>query len=528
MPISPSFAPSPHVWINRFARLNERLTVGGALPLGGHWQGQPEPDVAWTWVDASEPVAHLMGWPADWYQASATGPQAAAVFSGQDTWPGMQPMASVYSGHQFGQWAGQLGDGRAVLLGEWDSPQGGLEVQLKGAGLTPYSRRGDGRAVLRSSIREYLCSEAMHALGIPTSRALCLLASRLPVWRESPETAAIVTRVAPTFIRFGHFEHFAYRTSPGARESLDALVSFVLENHVYPYTPDQASQQDPAERALTLLAHACATTADLMAQWQSVGFCHGVMNTDNMSILGLTLDYGPFGFMDAFDPDHVCNHSDSAGRYRWRSQPDVAWWNLGALAQALSLLIPGAEVEQSEPQQRLIDTLQAYEPRYRAQMLIRWQAKLGLLSSRPDDEALVNDWLGLMARGHVDFTIAFRRLCQWQASLPPDAPGNAQVRDLFLDRAAFDAWALRYSQRLLAESSVDGERASRMARVNPWIVLRNHLAQHAIEQAQQGDYAEVRRLRLALEQPFDEHAAHAHYADFPPDWASSLEVSCSS
>ena len=521
------FAPPPSAWINRLARLHERLMVDEALPLGTPWRGQDPAGVAWRWVDASESVATTLGWPTDWHLDAETS-MAARVLSGQDTWPGMQPMATVYSGHQFGQWAGQLGDGRAVLLGEHATPQGGQEIQLKGAGMTPYSRRGDGRAVLRSSIREYLCSEAMHGLGIPTSRALCLLASDLPVWRETSETAAIVTRVAPSFIRFGHFEHFAYRNHPGARHTLAALVSFVLKTYIQPEQAHEVDRLDTAEQAFALLTHACRTTADLMAQWQSVGFCHGVMNTDNMSILGLTIDYGPFGFMDAFDPDHICNHSDHAGRYRWRAQPDVAWWNLGALAQALSVLVPDAQTEHSEGQQRLIDTLHTYEPRYQAQMRVRWQAKLGLLDSRPEDEALVNDWLALMARGHVDFTIAFRRLGQWHSHVPPDDAVNAQVRDLFLDREAFDAWARRYSQRLAAESIVDAERRLRMDRVNPWMVLRNHLAQNAIEQAQQGDFAEVRRLRLALEQPFAEQSQYPHYADFPPDWASSLEVSCSS
>jgi serine/tyrosine/threonine adenylyltransferase len=522
------FVPPSSSWINRLARLNERLTVEGGLPLGAPWRGHDAPGVTWTCGDTSDAVAEWLGWPADWHATAAEAQLPQAVFSGQDTWPGMQPLTTVYSGHQFGQWAGQLGDGRAVLLGEFAAPSGGLEVQLKGAGLTPFSRRGDGRAVLRSSIREYLCSEAMHALGIPTSRALCLLTSSMPVWRETPETAAIVTRVASSFIRFGHFEHFAYRNSPGARDSLEALVLFVLKTHVMPEDPAHIDQLDPAERALMLLTHACTTTADLMAQWQSVGFCHGVMNTDNMSILGLTIDYGPFGFMDAFDPDHVCNHSDSAGRYRWRAQPDVAWWNLGALAQALSVSMPGAQDEHSDMHQTLINTLHSYEPRYKAQMLMRWQAKLGLQTSRPEDEALVNDWLALMARGHVDFTIAFRRLGQWRSQQPPAGPDNTQVRDLFLDRAALDAWGERYNQRLVAESSVDEERSQRMSLVNPWVVLRNHLAQRAIEQAQTGDFAEVKRLRLALEQPFTEHPAHAHYADFPPDWASSLEVSCSS
>jgi serine/tyrosine/threonine adenylyltransferase len=511
-------APSPTSWINRFVHLSDQLASGHALPLGTPWVGQALPQA--RWVDTSESVAAMLAWPIDWHNDA----HALSVLSGQSQWPGMQPMATVYSGHQFGQWAGQLGDGRALLLGEINTPQGGVEIQLKGAGPTPYSRRGDGRAVLRSSIREYLCSEAMHALGIPTSRALALVASPMPVFRETPETAAVVTRVAPSFIRFGHFEHFAHHAHPHAHASLKALIDFVLEQLL----PHVAVGSDPADRAVTLLAHACDTTADLMAQWQAVGFCHGVMNTDNMSILGLTLDYGPFGFLDAFDPDHICNHSDTAGRYRWRSQPDVAWWNLGALAQALSVFVPGIETQGSEGHQRIVATLEHYNTRYQSQMLMRWRAKLGFQAELPEDEALVNDWLRLLAKGRVDFTIAFRRLAAYQMALPPDASQHAPLRDLFLDRAAFDAWALRYAARLLKESSANTDRQVRMNQVNPWVVLRNHLAQHAIDQAQAGDFTEVQRLRRVLEKPFDEQPQYMCYADFPPDWASSLEVSCSS
>lgn len=511
--------PPEHAWSNRFVRLNDALVQRGAQALGVPWEGQGLPDA--TWGAVSDAATELLGWPADWWQRSQS---ALTVFSGQGCWAGMQPMATVYSGHQFGQWAGQLGDGRALLLGEWAGPHGGVEVQLKGAGPTPYSRRGDGRAVLRSSIREYLCSEAMHALGIPTTRALCLVASPLPVRREVAETAAVVTRLSPSFIRFGHFEHFAYRPGEPARRSLEALVQFTLAEHM----PQHAHLKDPVEQVHALLGEACQRTADLMAQWQTVGFCHGVMNTDNMSILGLTLDYGPFGFMDAFDPDHVCNHSDTSGRYRWRLQPDMAGWNLAALAQALSALVPGADQEHNPDRQALLDALRAYDARFSQQMLMRWCDKLGLQSAEEADETLINDWLALLARGHVDFTIAFRRLGQWRADLAPEHQANATVRDLFLDRQAFDAWAVRYGQRLAREGSIDAERQPRMDRVNPWVVLRNHLAQQAIDRAERGDFSEVQRLEQVLSNPFEVQPEHADCADFPPDWAASLEVSCSS
>ena len=299
------------VWRNRFATLGEAFfTDNPPTPL-------PDP----RWVAWSPSVAADLGLPTGWMDST----EAAEVFTGNRLLPGSRPLASVYSGHQFGHWAGQLGDGRAIWLGEIDTPTGPQELQLKGAGLTPYSRMGDGRAVLRSSIREFLCSEAMHGLGIPTTRALALTASPAPVVRETVETAAVVTRVAPSFIRFGHFEHFS---AAGRIDELRRLADFVIDHH-YP-----ACRQGGNPYA-ALLEAVSARTAELLAQWQAVGFCHGVMNTDNMSILGLTIDYGPFQFLDAYVPGHICNHSDSAGRYAFSRQPNIAYWNLFCLGQAL-------------------------------------------------------------------------------------------------------------------------------------------------------------------------------------------------
>ncbi len=511
--------PTPERWVNRYAALSDRLQGDVGSGLGTFLPPQPMPQP--QWVISSDAAAQELGWPTDWWQDSAPGhPSALEVFSGNALWPGMRPMATVYSGHQFGQWAGQLGDGRALLLGEVEAPHGPREIQVKGAGMTPYSRRGDGRAVLRSSIREFLCSEALHALGIPTTRALCLTASPLPVRRETIETAAVVTRVSPSFIRFGHFEHFAHSGQPGHLGVLAALVDFVIEQHL----PHLAHLPPGIDRALALLHHAVDSTADLMAQWQAVGFCHGVMNTDNMSILGLTIDYGPFGFLDGFDPNHICNHSDHAGRYRWRYQPDIGLWNCGALAQALAGLVP----ESSGRQEELVRVLETYERRYALAMLARWRAKLGLGTAEPDDVALIEDWLKLMSAQRADFTITFRRLGAYDALQPPEAPDNAPLRDLFLDRPGFDAWARRYAERLTREGSVGQERRVRMDTVNPWVVLRNHLAETAIRRAQAGDFSEVQRLSGVLQTPFTEQAAHAADADFPPDWAAAIEVSCSS
>ena len=294
---SEATAESPVAFTNRFRTLGEAFFTPLAAQL------LPDPH----WVATSPACARLLGLPGDW----ADGYAALEVFSGNALWPGMQPLASVCSGHQFGVWAGQLGDGCALLLCEVATPSGPMELQLKGAGLTPYSRMGDGRAVLRSSIREFLCSEAMAGLGIPTTRALCITGSALPVRRETIESAAVVTSVAPSFIRFGHFEHFAHHGQPAA---LKQLADFVIDTQL------PACRDAPLPYA-DVLRSAAVNPATMIADWQAVGFCHGVMNTDNMSILGLTIDYGPFGFLDAFDPNHICNHSDDHGRYAFARQP---------------------------------------------------------------------------------------------------------------------------------------------------------------------------------------------------------------
>ena len=460
----------------------------------------PEP----YWVGRSASVARQVGLDAGWFASD----EALDVFTGNALALGSDPLASVYSGHQFGVWAGQLGDGRAVLLGE---TAGGLEIQLKGAGRTLYSRMGDGRAVLRSSIREFLCSEAMQALSIPTTRALCITGSALPVRREQIETAAVLTRVAPSFIRFGHFEHFAHHDQ---HADLKRLADFVIDAH-YP------ACRDAAQPVVALLEQVTRRTAELMADWQAVGFCHGVMNTDNMSMLGLTIDYGPFGFLDAFDPGHICNHSDTQGRYAWARQPNIGFWNLHALAQALLPLIIDSDLA--------LAALETYKATYAQAMLQRWSAKLGLRSSQDTDQELIDDLLRRMAADKADFTITFRRLATFDS-----APGatNAALRDLFLDREAVDAWGLRYAARLRGEASIDHGRALSMNRINPKFVLRNHLAEVAIQNAQAGDFVEVARLLKVLQRPFDEEpdgaAAAGHDAGFPPEWAQTIEVSCSS
>ena len=497
LPLPPAVSESPPLrFNNRFAALGERFYTRLAA------QGIPDAH----WVATSAACAADLGLPSDW--SSRAEWHALQVFSGDAVWPGMDTLASVYSGHQFGAWAGQLGDGRALLLGEIDSPNGPREVQLKGSGLTPYSRMGDGRAVLRSSIREFLCSEAMHHLGVPTTRSLAVTGSPLPVRRETIETAAICTRVAPSFIRFGHFEHFTHTAQDV--DALRKLADFVIDA----FYPDC---RDASQPYAALLEKVARRTATLMAHWQAVGFCHGVMNTDNMSVLGLTIDYGPFGFLDAFDPGHVCNHSDHQGRYAYARQPGVAFWNLHALAQALLPLI--------DEEEAATDAMEPYKEVFTGEMEARMRAKLGLGAVHEDDNDLVDGFLKLLAQDRVDYTIAMRRLAGFSTAEGAD---NRAVRDLFIDREAFDAWARRYRERLLHENSADIARAEAMNRVNPKFILRNHLAQVAIQKAEAGNATEVARLLKVLEHPYDEQAENAAYADFPPDWAQHIEVSCSS
>lgn len=432
--------------------------------------------------------------------------ESVEAFTGNQPLAGARPLASVYSGHQFGVWAGQLGDGRAILLGGIETPSGVQELQLKGAGRTPYSRMGDGRAVLRSSIREYLCSEAMHGLGIPTSRALILTGSPQPVRREEIETAAVVTRVAASFVRFGHFEHFAAR---GQEAQLRRLADYVIDTF-YPECRDAAHLS--ANPYAALLQAVSERTAAMVAQWQAVGFCHGVMNTDNMSVLGLTIDYGPFQFLDAFVPGHVCNHSDETGRYAYNRQPNVAYWNLFCLGQALLPLIGDQELA--------IAALESYKTVFARELEGRMRAKLGLAGERPGDRELVEGILTLLAAGRVDYPVFWRRLSHFVGGADP-----ATVRDLFPDRAGFDAWAAQYEARLPADRAAA---AAAMLRTNPKYVLRNHLCELAIRQAKLGDFSGVEELLGLVQSPFDEHPAHEAKAGFPPDWASHIEISCSS
>ncbi|HEX3150673.1 MAG TPA: YdiU family protein [Gemmataceae bacterium] len=439
--------------------------------------------------------------------AEATKPSFVAAFAGNARLPGSEPVAMKYAGHQFGSYVPQLGDGRAILLGEVRNGAGEKwDLHLKGGGRTPFSRFGDGRAVLRSSIREYLACEAMHGLGIPTTRALCLVGTDLEVQRETPETGALIVRMAPSHVRFGSFEVFAHR---GQTDEVKILADYVIEQS-FPHL------QLAEDKYAAFLREVVARTARLVAHWQAVGFAHGVLNTDNMSILGLTLDYGPYGFMEDFEPGFVCNHSDETGRYAFDQQPRIGYWNLAALAQALLSLIALDDAKAA---------LNTFPEVFNARMNEFMVAKLGLMTAGEGDQELWTNVLDGLAAARVDYTLFFRLLGEFSTTNGAD---NSGLRRLFDDPKAFDAWAERYRERLASERSDDGERRERMNRVNPKFILRNYLAQIAIDKAQKKDFSEVDRLRGVLRLPFDEQPEMEHYAKPAPEWGKRLVVSCSS
>jgi hypothetical protein len=434
-------------------------------------------------------------------------PRFVETFSGQRLPTGADPIAMLYAGHQFGHYVPQLGDGRAILLGEITNARGEKwEMQLKGSGQTPYSRGSDGRAVLRSSIREYLCSEAMHGLGIPTTRGLCLIGSADEVHRERVETGAMLTRLAPSHVRFGSFEVFYYRDQ---HEQVRTLTDYVIAQH-YPELADQP------DRHLRFLQTVIERTARLLAQWQAVGFAHGVMNTDNMSILGLTLDYGPYGFMEAYDPGFICNHSDHHGRYAFDQQPQIGLFNLSCLAQAL---LPLLEIEATRA------ALGSYQPHFTKHYQQLMAQKLGFTQADGEVVHLLGELLGLMQASRADYTLLFRALSEVSHDSNEDTPA---LRDRFVDRERFDRWLDSYRALLRASARDDAARRPAMLAANPKYILRNYLAQLAIEKAEQGDYAEIEQLLTVLRAPFDEHPQLAHYAEPPPAWADNIQVSCSS
>ncbi len=494
----PTSSPGEGEWVNRFARLPEAFFERPA----------PAPFPGAHCLATSPTMTARLGLSPEAFHAD---PWLGACTRGSAL-AGTDPVASVYAGHQFGVLVPQLGDGRAKLLGELCTPAGEhWELQVKGAGPTRFSRGADGRAVLRSSIREYLVSEAMAALGIPTTRAVALFGSSLRVMRERIEPGAIVLRAAPSFLRFGHFEYFHYNGYSGR---LAELLDYAL-GHDY---PELREAEDPVA---ALLEAVIARTARMIADWQAVGFCHGVMNTDNMSLLGLTIDYGPFAFMDAYDPGYICNHTDQGGRYAFDQQPQIAQWNLIRLAE--TLVCSFADPTREAAIERAQDLLQQFLPQYEQAWMAHMRAKLGLRDTQPDDRALIDDLLARMAAEGVDYTRFFRQLPEL------DDPATHAMLEAELEEVeAWRAWWTRYQARRAQDTRSAETREAAMHAVNPKFVLRNHLAQEAIDQAEAGDASGVLKLQEILARPFDEQPEHEGYAGLPPAWASGIQLSCSS
>ncbi len=410
------------------------------------------------------------------------------VASGEQKFQDTQPIASIYAGHQFGYFTPQLGDGRSCLIGQTN----GYEFSLKGAGQTPYSRGADGRAVLRSSIREYLCSIAMRGLNIATTEALTLVGSETEVYRENIETGAIVMRTAPSHIRFGHFELFASR---GQKDAVKKLADFVIERH---YPECQGN-----DKYVDFLAIVVKRTAKMIAGWQAQGFAHGVMNTDNMSILGLTIDYGPFGFLETYDPHFICNHSDHEGRYAFDQQPGIGLWNLSRLADALSSLITGKQAKTA---------LADYQPHLVHYYSTLMRQKFGLLTKDEQDNQLIGNFLSLLHQHKKDYTNSIRNLSNLAR---------------LADDKHYKTWLKTYQSRI--QQDKNPKRSELMNRVNPKFILRNYLAEVAIRKAQnEKDYSEIDTLFNLLANPFDEHSDFKTYTNIAPDWAQELEISCSS
>jgi uncharacterized protein YdiU (UPF0061 family) len=424
--------------------------------------------------------------------------------------PGTDHIAMCYAGHQFGHYVARLGDGRAVLVGQVKTSENRRwDMQVKGSGRTLYSRQGDGKAVLRSTIREYLCSAAMHGLGIPTTHALALIGSDEPVHREQLETGAMLVRLAPSHIRFGSFEYFFYQNR---YDDLEKLGRFTIDH----YFPHLKQDENPI---LALLSEVVQSTARLIARWQSVGFCHGVMNSDNMSIHGITIDYGPFGFLDEYRSSHICNHSDHGGRYAFDQQPRIGLFNLSCFAQAV---LPLLHDDPEEAVKMATAELQKYEAHFDSEYLDLKRTKLGFLKKLNQDEKIYDDFLVIMEENEVDFTNSFRLLSE---------PGNKRerLRDSFTDKIAFDNWYRAYLVRLEDDQTCDQDRSMYMKTKNPKYILRNYMAEIAIKAARDDqDFTIIDQLMNVLKSPFDEQPEYEHFAGQPPEWSATLSVSCSS
>ncbi|MFK5984329.1 MAG: YdiU family protein [Pseudomonadota bacterium] len=446
----------------------------------------------------------------------------AQFSSGNSLLENSHPTASIYAGHQFGHFVPQLGDGRALLLGEIKNKANQYwELQLKGSGKTPFSRSGDGRAVLRSTIREYLCSEAMAGLNIPTTRSLSMVGSEEEVYRETIETGAVMLRLSPSFIRFGSFELFSSREQYA---QVKQLADFVIENY-YPDITKQLGAASDINPYKLLLKSNVINTAELIAKWQAVGFNHGVMNTDNMSIIGLTLDYGPFAFLDHFDNKFICNHSDHQGRYSFENQPFIGFWNLNCLANAMLSLISVDEAK---------EVLGLYESSYYGNYYSLMFKKLGLFNTQERQyEKLVDSLLELMQSNKVDYSVFFRQLSNFSLSQDRSTlqSKNKLLIEMFAEQKDFIDWLEKYMQALVSknENISSSLRKSKMDKINPKYILRNYIAQTVIEKVElDKDYNFFDQWLKILQSPFDEHPEMESFSGVAPEWAKTISISCSS
>lgn len=463
-----------------------------------------------NWVSAprllalNEPLAGGLGLDVEWLR----GDDGLAMLAGNRFPEGAQPIAQAYAGHQFGNFVPQLGDGRATLIGEVSDSSGTLrDVQLKGAGPTPFSRNGDGRAALGPMMREYIVSEAMHALGIPTTRTLSLVATGDLVYRETKLPGAVIARVAASHIRVGTFQYFAVREDV---EGLKALADYAIARH-YPHLADAPNPY------LGLLDAVVSAQAELVARWMLVGFIHGVLNTDNVAISGETIDYGPCAFMDAYHPSTVFSSIDRNGRYAYANQPRITVWNLARLAEALLPIMSEGEDDGFEAAKA---TVGAFQERYEAAFHVGLRQKLGLTTAEDEDLQLAGEFLALMAQNSADFTLTFR-------DLATEIEGQGTARNHFIDPTAFDAWAIRWRERLSREAEPADTRAARMRATNPKYIARNHRVEAAIASATtNNDFGPFEDLLKVLQRPFDEQPDMEGYAQPPADEERVLQTFC--
>ena len=456
---------------------------------------EPAPVAAPRLIKLNEPLARLLNLDPD----ALASEEGVAILSGNGVANGSEPVALAYAGHQFGYFVPQLGDGRAKLLGEVVASDGHrYDVQLKGSGPTPFSRRGDGRATLGSVLREYIVSEAMAALGVPTTRALAAVTTGQPVLRESIFPGAVLTRVASSHLRVGTFQYFA---AQGDMEATRRLADYAIARHY----PEAAKTKRPIR---ALLEGVIARQAKLVAQWLLVGFIHGVMNTDNMSISGETIDYGPCAFLEAYDPTMVFSSIDHHGRYAYDSQPNAALWNLTRLAEALLPLLEDEEGSAELAMKAAKEMLDAYEPQFTQARASGLRLKLGLATERAGDDILAEDLLERMAANRADFTLTFRLLCDAATG----SAGDEGVRVLFTNPEAYDIWAVKWRERLKAEPRSGEQLAAAMRRVNPAVIARNHFVAAVIDAAvEREDFQPFEQLLAAVSHPYEDHPEMKQY-----------------